>query len=190
MYLRGCTDKGSYCEGRLMGITGSWEDGAALYWSTRMVKLGLEPWIHSPGWNRLVDSSGTPLYGTKKSALQGIRLRWKRPPPADLLPSPAPTADSAHAPPHSSSGQPLPHPQPAATAAEDISPVSTTTWSDADSTSPGPGPASRLIEAHGGGGGCVWGGALRRWGEGGRKGGNMRRWMRMKRLRRTMTRGG
>ena len=67
-------------EAKLVGIKGSWEDGAALMWSTQMKQLGLEPYRNDPEWNNLVDSKGNRLFGTKKSMLGGVWLKFVKPP--------------------------------------------------------------------------------------------------------------
>mmetsp|Transcript_58844 Transcript_58844/g.155763 ORF Transcript_58844/g.155763 Transcript_58844/m.155763 type:complete len:213 (+) Transcript_58844:48-686(+) len=66
-------------EAKLVGIQGHWEDGAAFMWSTEMKRLGLEPYLDDPEWNRLCDSQGNQLFGTRKSFVNGIWLKWKKP---------------------------------------------------------------------------------------------------------------
>ena len=44
-----------------------------------MKRLGLEPYQGDAQWNKLVDSKGNQIFGTQKSALGGIWLRWKKP---------------------------------------------------------------------------------------------------------------
>ena len=72
-------DADGFVEARLVGIQGHWEDGAALMWATEMKKLGLEPPQNDPEWSQLCDSKGNQLYGTKKSRINGIWLKWKKP---------------------------------------------------------------------------------------------------------------
>jgi hypothetical protein len=48
-------------------------------WSTEMKRLGLEPVQNDPEWSKLVDSNGNRLYGTRKSLINGIWLKWKKP---------------------------------------------------------------------------------------------------------------
>ena len=66
-------------QAKLVGIQGHWEDGAATMWSTEMKRLGLEPVQNDPEWCKLVDSNGNRLYGTRKSLINGIWLKWKKP---------------------------------------------------------------------------------------------------------------
>ena len=44
-----------------------------------MKRLGLEPVQNDPEWSKLVDSNGNRLYGTRKSLINGIWLKWKKP---------------------------------------------------------------------------------------------------------------
>ena len=66
-------------QAKLVGIQGHWEDGAAQMWATEMKRLGLEPVQNDPEWCKLVDSKGARLYGTRKSLINGIWLKWKKP---------------------------------------------------------------------------------------------------------------
>jgi hypothetical protein len=67
------------CEkGRLVGIAGHWEDGAALMWETEMKRQGLFP-TDDPQWSKLTDSKGNKLYGTQKFLVAGVWLKWKIP---------------------------------------------------------------------------------------------------------------
>jgi hypothetical protein len=79
MKIQGIVDEGRTERGKLVGIPGHWEDGAALMWDTVMKKLGLEPYKGDAQWNKLIDSRGNQLFGTQKSAIGGIWLRWKKP---------------------------------------------------------------------------------------------------------------
>ena len=69
--------EGDYEKGRLVGIAGHWEDGAALMWNTEMARLGLTP-FDDPQWNKLSDSHGMQLRGTQKSIVGGIWMKWKQ----------------------------------------------------------------------------------------------------------------
>jgi hypothetical protein len=44
-----------------------------------MKRLGLEPVQNDPEWSKLVDSKGNRLHGTRKSIINGIWLKWKKP---------------------------------------------------------------------------------------------------------------
>ena len=79
MRIEQIVDEGKTEKGKLVGATGHWEDCAALMWETDMKKLGLEPYQGDAEWNKLVDSKGNRLYGTQKSMIGGIWLRWKKP---------------------------------------------------------------------------------------------------------------
>ena len=67
-------------EAKLVGIQGDWADGAATMWATEMKKLGLEPYRDDPDWNNVTDSKGRRLYGTKKTMLSGVWLKFEKPP--------------------------------------------------------------------------------------------------------------
>ena len=67
-------------EAKLVGVQGHWEDAAALMWSTDMKKMGFTPYRNDPDWNKLFDSKGNKLYGTKKSLLHGVWLKFLKPP--------------------------------------------------------------------------------------------------------------
>ena len=79
MRLEQFKEKGDSIKAKLVGIQGHWEDAAALMWATEMKRLGREPYVDDPDWNKLVDSKGNRLYGTKKTKLHGIWLKWKKP---------------------------------------------------------------------------------------------------------------
>jgi hypothetical protein len=79
MEIEQIVDEGKTERGKLVGIPGHWEDGAAVMWETEMKRLGLEPYQGDADWNKLVDSRGNRLFGTQKSMLGGIWLRWKKP---------------------------------------------------------------------------------------------------------------
>jgi hypothetical protein len=78
MRVEQITSEGVYEKGRLVGISGHWEDGAALMWNTEMLRLGLIPYDDAQ-WNKLSDSSGIRLRGTQKSMIGGIWMKWKKP---------------------------------------------------------------------------------------------------------------
>jgi hypothetical protein len=78
MQIQQIVTEGEYEKGRLVGIIGHWEDGAALMWNTEMMSLGLTPFDDAQ-WNTLTDSKGNRLQGTKKSIIGGIWLKWKKP---------------------------------------------------------------------------------------------------------------
>ena len=80
MRLEQFKEQDNFVEAKLVGIQGKWEDGAALMWATNMKKLGLEPYRDDPEWNNLVDSKGNRLYGTKKTMLGGLWLKFIKPP--------------------------------------------------------------------------------------------------------------
>ena len=44
-----------------------------------MKRLGLEPVQNDPEWSKLVDSNGTRIHGARKSLINGIWLKWKKP---------------------------------------------------------------------------------------------------------------
>ena len=50
-----------------------------MMWATEMKRLGLEPVQNNPEWSKLVDSKGVRLNGTRKSLINGIWLKWKKP---------------------------------------------------------------------------------------------------------------
>ncbi len=79
MRLEQIVDEGNTEKGKLVGIPGHWEDGAALMWDTEMKRLGLEPYKDDQEWNKLTDSKGNRLFGTQKSMMGGMWLRWKKP---------------------------------------------------------------------------------------------------------------
>ena len=79
MKIEQIVDEGKTEKGKLVGIPGHWEDGAALMWETEMKRIGLEPYQGDAEWNKLVDSKGNRLFGTQKSMFGGIWLRWKKP---------------------------------------------------------------------------------------------------------------
>jgi hypothetical protein len=66
-------------EAKLVGVQGHWEDAAALMWSTDLKKMGFLPVRNDPEWNKLFDSKGNKLYGTKKSLLHGVWLKFQKP---------------------------------------------------------------------------------------------------------------
>ena len=66
-------------EAKLVGIQGRWEDAAAQMWSTEMKRLGLEPVRDDAEWNKATDSKGSLLYGTKRSLLGGVWLKFSKP---------------------------------------------------------------------------------------------------------------
>ena len=72
-------DEGKTEKGKLVGSSGRLEDAAALMWDTEMKRLGLEPYQGDAEWNKLVDSKGNRLYGTQKSMMGGLWMRWKKP---------------------------------------------------------------------------------------------------------------
>ncbi len=80
MRLEQFREQGAYVDAKLVGIQGRWEDAAALMWSTEMKRLGLEPILDDPEWSRASDSKGNRLYGTKRSILGGVWLRFCKPP--------------------------------------------------------------------------------------------------------------
>eukprot|EP00291_Cryptomonas_curvata_P016364 CAMPEP_0172153900 /NCGR_PEP_ID=MMETSP1050-20130122/1719_1 /TAXON_ID=233186 /ORGANISM="Cryptomonas curvata, Strain CCAP979/52" /LENGTH=289 /DNA_ID=CAMNT_0012822523 /DNA_START=44 /DNA_END=909 /DNA_ORIENTATION=+ len=79
MRLEQIIDEGNTEKGKLVGIPGHWEDGATLMWDTEMKRLGLEPYKDDQEWNKLTDSKGNRLFGTQKSMMGGMWLRWKKP---------------------------------------------------------------------------------------------------------------
>ena len=79
MHLEQFTEYEKCVEAKLVGIQGRWEDGAALMWTTEMKRLGLEPYRDDPDYNNVVDSKGHRLYGTKKSILGGVWLKFVKP---------------------------------------------------------------------------------------------------------------
>jgi hypothetical protein len=80
MRLEQFKEQDTCVEAKLVGIQGKWEDGAALMWATNMKKLGLEPYRDDPDWNNVVDSKGNKLYGTKRTMLGGLWLKFVKPP--------------------------------------------------------------------------------------------------------------
>ena len=78
MRIEQVVKEGDYEKGRLVGISGHWEDGAALMWETEMKRLELAP-CDDPQWSKLTDSKGKRLQGTQKSIVGGIWLKWKIP---------------------------------------------------------------------------------------------------------------
>ena len=66
-------------EAKLTGLQGHWEDAAALMWSTDMKKMGLTPYRQDPDWNKVFDSKGNKVHGTKKTLLHGIWLKFEKP---------------------------------------------------------------------------------------------------------------
>ena len=79
MHLEQFKEREFFIKAKLVGIQGHWEDAAALFWATEMKRLGREPYRDDPAWNKLVDSKGNQLYGTKKSRIHGMWLKWKKP---------------------------------------------------------------------------------------------------------------
>jgi hypothetical protein len=80
MRLEQFTEYDLCVEAKLINIQGDWADGAALMWATEMKKLGLEPYRGDPDWNNVKDSKGRQLYGTKKTLLGGVWLKFEKPP--------------------------------------------------------------------------------------------------------------
>ena len=79
MHLEKFKEEDRFIKARVAGVQGHWEDAAALMWATEMKRQGLEPYRDDPEWNKLVDSKGNRLYGTKKSRINGLWLKWKKP---------------------------------------------------------------------------------------------------------------